>query len=1151
MTRLAKDPSRVRAQTLRVALALMALTLGARAAGPGLTETSKPAGLGTLPLCFEADGGQTGGSFPFLARGRACNFFVGPTEAVLVLTRQESSPSRAHREPGAVSSHPELASRELRFEFVGANCTAAVSGTEELPGKANYFLGQDPAGWRTSVPLFGRVRVGQIYPGVDLVYYGNEQRLEYDFVVAPQADPGRIAIHFTGADKIQVNAEGELVFTLGRETIRQPKPLVYQTVHGVRQPIAGSYTLTTPQTVAFKLGNYDPALPLVIDPVLSYSTFYGGNGLEVAWAVSVDTNGFVYVAGETTGGLPTSPSTVANRYHGSGPHKGDAFVAKFNNAATSLIYLSYIGGSADDVGLSLAVDDGGNAYLTGYTDSTDFPTRDPIYSHISGIPYTGLNLYPIDAFVTKLGPAGTNLLYSTYLGGASVDEGVGIAVDKTGAAYVTGYTESPSFPTLRTMTGWITSVVTSLRVVQTNGGFVTNSVAVTNYYGGTNYGGRGDAFLAKISPKGTNLVYSFYLGGNNLDVGSGVAVNAEGVAFVTGYTRSTDFPVVNAYQPRLAGGMDAFVTAIGPTGTNPVLSTYLGGSSDDAGFRIALDTNSNYFVTGLTTADFLGNPFFPITPSALNPGGVSRSDDRAVNWQNASHGLVSISVATLAIDPITPTRIYAGTPRGVARSIDGGASWSTDMGVSVPTNVVSPAIGIGSVNALAIDPATPTTLYAGVNSQGVFKSLDAGINWSLSSTDLLLSVLALAVDPVTPTTIYAGTLGGGVMKSTNSAANWTAINNGLGGELFADDLVLDPTNPNTIYAATDLGVYRTTNSGAAWYAASTGLSNSSAYGLVIDPQSPATLYLNTTFEIFKTTNSAATWRPISEALNLNKTNEWINCLAIDPLTPSTLYAGTRKGVFKSSDAGVSWGLYTNGLATLSVRALAVNPQSPATLIAGLSGLSSFGGEDVFLFKSGSSGYSAVFGGTNKDEGWDVAVDVAGHAHIVGVTYSTNFPVQNVSGLFNATNAGGADAFVAELSSDGGNLVQAAYLGGSDADLAYGIALDLGGNSYFVGETSSRSFPTLAAYQSTFGGSRDAFLAKVLSDTPPTLQIATTGSEVTLSWPLFWPEFFVQTTTNLADTNAWSLLTTAPFQTNGTLNLQLGTTNAASYFRLRR
>ena len=1112
MIRPVKDHSLVLAKKLRVALALTSLTLVAGAAGPGPDEPSKPSALGTLPLYFEADGGQTSGDFQFLARGRACNFFVGPTESVLVLTQLDPAPHRARPGRAAASGGQLRATRELRFEFVGANSTASVNGTGELPGKANYFLGHNPAQWRTSVPLFARVRVAQIYPGVDLVYYGNEQRLEYDFVVAPQADPGRISIHFTGADQVRLNAEGELVFTLGRETIRQPKPLVYQTIHGVRQPIAGRYSLTTPQTVTFKLGDYDRELPLVIDPVLSYSTFYGGNGLDVAWAVGVDTNGFVYVAGETMGALPTNPGTLTNQYHGAGKFKGDAFVAKFSNDASSLVYLSYLGGSGDDVGSSLAVDDEGNAYVTGYTDSTNFPTQNPIYSKISGSPYPGLSLYPIDAFVAKLGPAGTNLIYSTYLGGDWVDEGVGIAVDQAGSAYVTGYTESTNFPVLTDLTAR------------------------------TNYGGGGDAFLTKISPSGTNLIYSMYLGGTNLDAGSGVAVNDEGVAFVTGYTRSTNFPVFRPFQPRLAGGLDAFVTAIGTTGTNPVFSTYLGGSGDNAGFRIALDAASDYYVTGSTTAD----PNFPITPSALNPGGIFRSDNGALNWNGSSTGLASVVVTSLAIDPLTPTRLYAGTWRGVARSADGGANWSSGVRVLLETNFSSPAIAAGVVSSLAIDPGTPTTIYAGTASQGVYKSLNAGTNWLLSSTGLVnQSVNALAVNPLTPAILYAGT-GSGVFKSVNNATNWSAINNGL-GNLHVNGLALHPLTPATLYAATALGVYRSTDSGAAWLAFNSGLSNLSAKAIAIDPATSATLYAGTADGVFKSVNSGTNWSKITAGLTVSN----VNTLAIDPLAPATLYAGTTHGLFKSSDAGDSWNPHTNGLAVQQVLALAVNPQSTATLYAGTGGTSFFGGEDVFLFKSGSNGFSAVFGGSQNDEGWDVAVDSAGHAHIVGVTSSTNFPTQNATGFLRATNSGGADAFVAELNRDGSDLVQSAYLGGSGSDLGYGIALDPVGNSYFVGETSSTNFPTLAPAQSTFGGVKDAFLAKLLVDTEPTLLIARTGSNVTLSWPPYWPEFSVQITTDLAATNAWATLALAALQTNGALNIQFETTNTASFFRLRR
>lgn len=1095
-------------------------------------------------MFFESEGNKNGGEFPFLARGRTCNFFVGPTEAVLMLNHRRSHHSDVEERPPGLRQNGRAftraatevgeAPRELRFEFVGANPAARVTGLDELTGKANYFLGRDPAQWRTSVPLFGRVSVAQIYPGVELIYYGNAQRLEYDFVVAPGADPSKIVIQFTGADQIQIDAAGELVFTLGRETIRQPKPVVYQTVRGSRKLIPGSYSLTAGQTVAFQLGEFDRELPLVIDPVLSYSTFYGGSGLDIARAVGVDTNGFVYVAGETTGALPTSPGTRTNRYNGSGSYKGDAFVAKFSNDASSLIYLSYLGGSADDVGLSLAVDDAGHAYVTGWTDSDDFPTTNAIQPRIGGQPYPGLDLYPIDGFVAKLGVAGTNLIYSTYLGGDLVDEGVGIAVDRGGAAYVTGYTESTNFPTLNTMTGWPFGGGTNYPVG-------SNYVEAVYFYRGTNYHGNGDAFLTKISPSGTNSIYSLFLGGTNQDAGSGVAANAAGLAFVTGSTRSPDFPIFPTNQFGLASGLDAFVTIIGATGTNPVFSTFLGGSGDNAGYRIALDAASQYYVTGTTQND----PSFPITPSTVNPGGVFRSENAAANWIPASHGLQSVVVSAVAIDPQTPTRLYAATGRGVARSLDGGANWNSAVQVRFETEFLTPAVAVGLVSALAIDPATPSTIYAGTSLQGVYRSSDAGTTWSLSNTGLLnLAVSTIAVDPHAPAILYVGT-STGVFKSTNSASHWSAINNGL-NSVSVKALTIHPTRPTTIYAASSGGVFRSTDGGGAWMAFNSGLSNLFVQAIAIDPATPATLYAGTLGGVFKTINAGTNWSEINAGLTTTN----VTCLAIDPSAPETVYAGTANGLFKSSDGGTNWSRVTNGLSVTSILALAVNPLTPATLYAGSGGTSYFGGEDVFLFKSGPEGYSAVLGGARNDEGWDVAVDAAAHAHLVGVTYSTNFPTQNAAGFLRATNAGGADAFVAEFSAGGDALVKSAYLGGASDDLGYGIALDAVGNVYFVGETSSTNFPTLAPGQSAFGGNKDAFLAKLLGNTAPTLRIALVGSEVTLSWPPYWPEFSVQTSTDVAETNGWSPLGIAPIQTNGAFHLPLGTTNAASFFRLR-
>ena len=990
------------------------------------------------------------------------------------------------------------------MKFVGANPRARVAGEGALPGKVNYFIGNDPARWHTGVSTFNRVRVEEIYPGVNLVYYGNEQRLEYDLVVAPQADPAAIAIHFDGPEKVRVDARGDLVLSLGQDEILQPKPTIYQDIAGTRKEIPGGYQLTDKQTVTFKIGHYDRTLPLIIDPVLSYSTFFGGSGSDTAWGVAVDTNGFVYVAGETTSTLLATDGAFQTNLAGVNLF-GDAFVAKFDNTASHLIYLTYLGGRADDFALALALDGSGNAYLTGYTDSPDFPVKSAIYTNISGSPFPELALFPLDGFVAKLDASGSNLVYSTYLGGSDRDLGMGIAVDAAGNACVVGYTESTNFPTV-------------------SGLF-------------TNYGGLGDAFAAKINAAGTALIYSTYLGGTNQDVAYDVATDAAGLAYVTGYTRSTNFPSFRAPQPALVDAQDAFVTVIGTNGTNLVFSSYLGGSGTDVGYGIALDAASNFYVTGSIRED----PNFPITPSALNPGGVFRSDDSAATWNEANAGLFSIVVPALAVDPVTPTRLYAGTWRGIARSDDGGAHWTSAIAVAPTSDGLAPAIAAGAVLALAIDPVTPATIYAATASHGVFTSLNAGTNWSLSSTDLVAATInSLAIDPLTPTTIYAGG-DAGIFKSTNAAATWNAASSGLDNTLVRA-LAVHPVTPATVYAATAGGVYRSTNSGVTWAAFNSGLTNLSAQAIAIDPATPATLYAGTTGGVFKSTDSATNW----SAINAGLTSSDVTALAVDRLNPMTVYAGTTDGLFKSTDGGATWSPNTNGLSVQRVLALAVNPQVPATLYAGTAGAAFFGGKDVFVFKSGTNAFSAVFGGSQDDEGSDVALDSAAHAHVLGTTASTDFPTYASSGFLRATNSGGTDAFVAELGSNGTALVHSAYLGGTGEDFGHGIKLDDIGNTYLVGETTSTDFPTVRARQAALGGGKDAFLAKI--GVPPTLSASRSDTNIVLSWRAPAPEFRLITKQSLADF-FWFYVSAPPVLTNGWHTVTLGATNDASFFEL--
>lgn len=1067
---------------------------------------SRAVGWGNAPICFEANHGQAGDSASFIARGPAYYFALSPTTATVSLRKFKSTPA------GGFDGF-----RSLHLEFVDANPQATVVGEGKLSGRVNYFIGGDPAQWRTGVPLFARVRVQAMYPGINLVHYGNQQHLEYDFEVAPGADPNRIAIRVEGADRITLTDQGDLVVRLGADEIRQPRPTIYQTVGGRRQTVTGGYVLADARTVKFAVGEYDARRPLVIDPVLSYSTYYGGTGKDSAWGVVVDGDGSVYVAGESMAGLPTTAGTSTNRYHGGTSGHGDAFVAKFDNSATNVIYLSYLGGSVDDVALGLAVDAQGSAYVTGYTDSPDFPRTSALFNAISGTPYPIVNVYPTDAFVTKLGPLGTNLIYSTFLGGNGVDSGVGIALDPAGNAYVAGYTQSTNFPT-----------------ANVSGGF-------TNYSGG--YQVNDDAFVTKIGPAGTNLVYSMFLGGTNLDHANDVAADAAGFAYVTGFTLSTNYPVTaNAFQPWLAGAADAFVTVVDPGG-NLSTSTYLGGVGTNEAYRLTLDADANIYVTGMT----LGDPAFPITPSVLNPGGAFRSVNGGATWSPVNNGLQSIVVASLAVDAANPARVYAGTARGIVRSVDGGVTWNPVLTVAPMPRLfnLGPTIAVGLILSIAIDPSTPATLYAGTG-QGIFKSQDAGASWYLNNTNLnLSSTRALVIDPVTPTTLYSGGEYG-VYRSLDGATNWQTINNGLGNQLVRA-LALNPAAPATIYAATAGGVYRSTNRGTNWFAFNSGLGNLSAQALAINPANPDTLYVGTAAGVYVSTNAGSNWSSASFGLSTSN----VAALVVNPLTPATLYAGTTNGLFKTTDAGQNWTLQSaTGFTITDILSLAVNPQAPDTVYAGTRGVNFHGGNDVFLTRLGNNGFSTVLGGAGDEEGWDVAVAASGRIFVLGSTASTDFPTLNTAGLLSATNAGGRDVFLSQLTPDGGTLLSSAYLGGSADDWGNGVALDTAGNAYLVGGTYSGNFPVWGALQTTYRGSFDAFLAKVAdSSLNPVLGIEPAGEQVRLLWSALAADYHLQSNTNLGSSSSWLPVAGTPVESNGVLSLSLPATNAARFFRL--
>ena len=525
-----------------------------------------------LPLSFEPNLGQTDPRVKFLARSRGMTLFLTSTETVLLTKRCA-----------------------VRMRLVGANRDAEARGVDLLPGRHHSLIGRDLARWRVDAPTYARVRSRDVYPGVDVLYYGTEDRqLEYDFVVAPGADPGVIRLAFDGVDRLRLDAAGDLVLHVGGTSLRFGKPHVYQTSPEGRRAVAAAWSLTDARSAGFRLGAYDTREALVIDPTVALATYVGGSGTDQAFAIALGNDGSVFVTGNTTSvNFPTTVGSLASSARGG----VDAFVVRLDSMFASSLYSTFIGGSGDDAGRGIAVDALGNAYVTGFTTSPDFPTTPGSFQPTRP---AGEAAGVADAFVVKLNPQGSALVYGTYLGGTASDVGLAIAVDTTGTAYVTGGTLSADFP-------------------------------VTLGASQPTPGGDRDAFVARLSSAGTALLFSTFVGGAGTDVGNAITIDVTGAAYVTGSTTcaaapcstGTDFPttpgVSGALRPpgEPPGVTDAFVVKLGPLGLL-VYSTFLGGSGADEGLGIVVDAGGNAIVTGGTaSANFPSTAGFPPFIAAL------------------------------------------------------------------------------------------------------------------------------------------------------------------------------------------------------------------------------------------------------------------------------------------------------------------------------------------------------------------------------------------------------------------------------------------------------------------------------------------------------------------------------------------------------
>ncbi len=993
-----------------------------------------------LPMIFEANEGQvdgdTAGEVRYLARGHGYRVYLTSSEAVLSLAE---TPGRGTGEAGS-------GGREgvLRLRLTDWNRGGEIVALDRLPGQSNYLLGNDPAAWHSGVAQYGRVEYREVYPGVALAWYGTQQSLEYDFVVAPGADPGRIGMKIDGASGMEIDERGDLVLTVEGRRVTHRRPRVYQSsgqlsgkagTRGTRE-IPGSYTIGPDGRIGFELGEYDRSKPLVIDPVIDYSTFVGGIGSDEGLAIAIDRQQNVYVTGTTYSNNfnVLAPLQTSNR-----GGKYDAFVTKIEATGAGIIYSTYLGGSGEDEGRGIAVDGQGNAIVAGITNSRDFNVRNGLQSRPGGASE--------DGFVAKIDESGSGLVFSTYLGGSDIDEAFAVAVDAGGDIFVAGSTNSVDFP-----------VRNGPQAVK-RGGY--------------------DAFLARIRADGSSLTWATYLGGNGFDEAYGVAVDHLGGAYIIGVTESGDFPTLNAFQPRSGGGADIFVARVGVQGTALVYATYLGGSGSDFGYGIDVDRDQNVYLTGHT---FSSN--FPVYSRAGTPlqagfrggaeafvteieasgrslvystflGGAGGDFGRGIAVDDSGSAVVAGRTSSTDFNTLNPlqavnrgdfdafvTKIAPSGDRLIYSTYLGGNGQDLALGVAVDSLGNAYVTGDTlSTNFNTRNPLQPSNrggfdaFVARINASGT--TLDYSTYLGGSGEDIGLSI---AIDAAGNAYITGYT-------SSNDFPTSNAIQNSSRGglEVFVTKIF---TDASAIAFNTYIG----------------GNGSDTGSGIVVD-QGGNCYVIGTT---------ASTDFPVRNALQGSSRGGFDIFLLKLNATGSNLIFSTYIGG-SSGDLGRALAIDASGAihivgGTFSADFPLVGPFQPT----------SRGGGDAFVAKVNPTAtalvYSSFLGGSGLDEATAVALDAAGNVCVVGTTGSADFNVKDP--LF-MTIQGQQDVFVSKIAASGGSLLFSTWLGGSRNDVGNGIAVDRSGSIYVTGATSSTDFPRKSALQAAYGGGDfDAFLTKL-------------------------------------------------------------------------
>lgn len=918
--------------------------------GPGTTRIAEQ--FGALPLSFEINKGQLDQSVRFLSHGPGYDLFLTATEAVLRLRKPRTLQVEKLKDQALGKTGTEV--REgtvLRLKMLGAKATPQAEGQEELPGRANYFTGNDQSKWRRNVPTYRRAYFKDVYPGIDLVYYGKQRQLEYDLVVAPSADPKLIRFTVEGADKIRIDKTGRLLLGLKYGEVSLNKPVSYQLdENGSRREVKAGYILNGNE-VRFKLERFDPSKPLIIDPVLIYSTLLGSLGSDNSFGIAVDPQG--------------------------------------------------------------------SAYITGTTDNPTFPTTPGAFK--TTIPFGG------GAFVSKLDPTGSTLVYSTYLGGGFGTRGLGIAVDSAGNAHVTGTTSSTDFP-----------LVNSLK---TTSSFFKTTDAAANW-NNLNSGIGGSVNVLAVAPSTPNTIY---------------AETSDGIY------RSTDAGGTWSKTPSTGFGSFGFTDAlvVDPTNSSVVyagqFSLFRSTNGGDSWTRINASPLNSPSVSCIVF-----DPSTPATMYVAASTGVFKSTDSGATWiaQN-NFGLPGVpNVNALAIDPSAPATIYAGTEgNGLFKSTNGGGLWTAmnnGMGGNNPT----------FISTVVIDPANPATVYTGHRSGnfggGINKSTNGGASWTPLTNDVPPNALIFSM-VATSAAVYAATSGGGIIKTTNGGSNWTSTNAGL-GSTSVHSLVTHPTDAAILYAGTsgsglpDAFVTKLNSSGSGLLFSTLVGGNGEDIGNAISVDGSGNISIagqtnSTNFPAVNAFRSTVTFNGNCATGFVTKLNPSVSSYVF-----STYLGAGQCETANSIATDNSGNLYVTGRA---------GPNFP-TVNAFQSG---FGGGpqlniDAFVTKfmaDGSVVYSTYLGGNDADTGFGIAADSSGNAYITGATSSSNFPVMNpIQATIGPPQFGSQqDAFVTKLNSQGSALVYSTYLGGTGFEGGRAIAVDSANNAYVTGSSDSVDFPLVA------------------------------------------------------------------------------------------